>query len=91
MGILSEGDVVAALALGASVETAVAAHMTPAPATAGPGEDSISVANRMLNLGGRHLPVVDGGPVTGMVPASDLLTLIAWPDPPRHDRVTASA
>lgn len=73
------------------VETGVAAHMTPAPATAGPGEDSISVANRMLNLGVRHLPVVDGGPVTGMVSASDLLTLVAWPEPPRHDRVTASA
>lgn len=73
------------------VETARAAHMTPAPATAGPGEDSISVANRMLNLGARHLPVVDGGPVMGMVSASDLLTLVAWPEPPRHDRVTASA
>ena len=91
MGILSERDMVAALALGAGVETAVAAHMTPAPATAGAGEDSISVANRMLNLGARHLPVVDGGQVMGMVSASDLPTLVAWPEPPRHDRVTASA
>ena len=91
VGILSERDVVAALAQGASVETAVAAHMTLAPATAGPGEDFISVANRMLSLGVRHLPAVDGGRVTGMASASDLLTLVAWPEPPRHDRVTASA
>jgi CBS domain-containing protein len=41
--------------------------MTPLPVTARPGEDSIAVANRMLNLGIRHLPVVDGRQVVGMV------------------------
>ena len=77
VGIISERDVMTALALGASVEAGLAAHMTPAPATLGLGEDSVAVANRMLNLGVRHLPVVEGGQVVGMVSASDLLALMA--------------
>lgn len=71
VGIISERDVVTAPALGASVETAVGAHMTPAPATAELGEDSVAVANRMLDLGVRHLPPVEGGQVVGMVSATD--------------------
>lgn len=91
VGIISERDVVTALALGASVETAVAAHMTPAPATAEPGEDSVAVANRTLDLGVRHLPLVEGGQVVGMVSATDLVSLVAWPERPPNDRVAVSA
>lgn len=91
VGIISERDVVTALALGASAETSVAAHMTPLPATAEPGEDSVAVANRMLGLGVRHLPLVEGGQVVGMVSATDLLSLVAWPEHPPNDRVAVSA
>jgi CBS domain-containing protein len=83
--------VVTALALGASVETAVGAHMTPAPATAELGEDSVAVANRMLDLGVRHLPPVEGGQVVGRVSATDLLSLVAWPERPPNDRVALYA
>jgi len=91
VGIISERDVVAALALGASLETALAAHMTSVPATAEPGEDSVTVANRMLDLGVRHLPVVEGGRAVGMISATDLLTLVAWPERHPQDCVAVSA
>ena len=68
-----------------------AAHMTPTPATAEPGEDSVAVANRTLDLGVRHLPLVESGQVVGMVSAADLLALVAWPGRPPNDRVAVSA
>jgi CBS domain-containing protein len=91
VGILSERDLVTATALGASSGAAVAAHMTPLPATAGPAESSAVVARRMLDLGVRHLPVVDGGRVVGMISATDLLTLVAWPERPAAESLQASA
>ena len=79
VGILTERDLVAAMAVGSGHDSAVAAHMTPKPATATPREDSVAVARRMLELGVRHMPVVDAGGVVGMVSATDLLTVVAWP------------
>jgi CBS domain-containing protein len=56
--------------------------MSRGAATAHPGDDCAAVARRMLELGVRHLPVVDGGGrVVGMVSARDLLELVAWPEP----------
>ena len=80
VGILSERDLVTAMALGSGMDAAVAAHMTPLPATAEPAEDTVAVARRMLDLGVRHMPLVDGGRLAGMVSATDLLTVVAWPD-----------
>lgn len=80
VGILSERDLVTALALGSGIEAAVAAHMTPAPATAEPAEDTVGIARRMLDLGVRHMPVVKEGRVVGMLSDSDLLTAVAWPE-----------
>lgn len=79
VGILSERDLVTAMALGSRTDAAVAAHMTHAPATAEPGEDTVCIARRMLDLGVRHMPVVKGGRVVGMLSASDLLAVVAWP------------
>jgi len=45
----------------------------------------------MLDLGVRHLPVVEGGRVVGMVSATDLLVLVAWPARPQRDRVAVPA
>jgi CBS domain-containing protein len=50
----------------------VARVMTPSPVTIGPG-DSLAVArDRMLDAGIRHLPVVDGGRLVGIVSDVDL-------------------
>jgi CBS domain-containing protein len=58
--------------------TRVGDYVTLAPASASPEEDSQEVAARMLELGVRHLPVVDHGEVVGMLSVRDLLVLAAW-------------
>jgi CBS domain-containing protein len=79
VGIVTERDVVAAVADGV-VETDLAGdRMTAEPATASPVEDSSEVAMRMVELSIRHLPVVERGSVVGLVSARDLLMLEAWP------------
>lgn len=80
VGILSERDLVTAMGLGSGIEAAVTAHMTPTLATAEPGEDTVGIARRMLDLSVRHMPVVNEGRVVGMLSASDLLTVVAWPE-----------
>ena len=80
VGILSERDVVAALVDGMDPRTTlVAASMTPEPAVATPDETVSEAAFRMVNLGIRHLPVVDRERVVGMVSARDLLVLDLLP------------
>jgi CBS domain-containing protein len=49
-----------------------------APASAAPDEDAQEVAGRLLELGVRHLPVVERGAVVGMLSVRDLLVLAAW-------------
>ena len=89
-GIVSERDVVAAVADGTATTAVAAACMTPGPVTAAPNEDSADVALRMLELGIRHLPVVEQDRVIGIVSARDLLMLEAWPGktPPVAPRAT---
>lgn len=79
VGIISERDVVAAVAGGIASTAVAEVCMTPDPVTAAPEEDCSDVALRMLELGVRHLPVVENGRVVGMVSARDLLMLGAWP------------
>jgi CBS domain-containing protein len=79
IGIVSERDVVQTVADGVSPGRAeVGQYMTEHPATANIDEDSAVVARRMIDLGIRHLPVVDHGGVVGVVSARDLLNLEAW-------------
>jgi CBS domain-containing protein len=77
VGILTERDLVTALALGSGAGAAVAAHMTRSPSTVSPTDEVSVVARRMLDLGVRHLPLVRGQEVIGMVSARDLLPLVA--------------
>ncbi|HEX6262038.1 MAG TPA: CBS domain-containing protein, partial [Actinomycetota bacterium] len=79
VGILTERDLARALADGVDpAETPVAAYMTEEPVTVTPEADAASVAATMLDLGVRHIPVVEGGQVIGMVSSRDLLSLEAW-------------
>lgn len=78
-GIVTERDVVAAVAAGVAATATAESCMTREPAVATPEDDSSEVALRMLELGIRHLPVVEHGRVMGMVSARDLLMLEAWP------------
>jgi CBS domain-containing protein len=62
--------------------TPVGYYVSLAPASAAPDEDAEAVAGRMLELGVRHLPVVDHGEVIGMLSVRDLLVLAAWQPAP---------
>jgi len=79
VGILTERDLARALADGVDpMETAVRAYMTEEPVTVTLEADAAAVAATMLDLGVRHLPVLEAGQVIGMVSSRDLLSLEAW-------------
>jgi CBS domain-containing protein len=80
VGIVTERDVVAALADGADpATTKVADYMTGKPVTVRPDEDVEVAARRMAELGVRHLPVVDGRRLVGVLSIRDLLAPAATP------------
>jgi CBS domain-containing protein len=77
-GVVSERDVVRALAGGCDPADLWAADvMADEPLYADPDEPIISVAERMVDEGVRHVPVVTGGEVVGLVSARDALQVLA--------------
>ncbi|GAA4827790.1 CBS domain-containing protein [Saccharopolyspora rosea] len=79
VGIISERDLVRAIAEQADLPTTpVTRYATKRLETAEFGEDTRDVARRMLNAGVRHLPVLRGGLVVGVVSMRDLLAVEAW-------------
>ena len=75
-GIITERDIVRAVVDGRNLEVCTAAeYMAPDPATVDLDTPLGIVAWKMLAYGVRHLPVLVGGEVTGMVSARDLLEL----------------
>lgn len=80
VGIVTERDITRAVAEDMDPRTAtVAVVMTQHPLVAAPDEDAQTVAMRMLEHGIRHLPVVDGHHLLGVISARDLLMLEVWP------------
>ena len=74
VGIVTERDLTAAVADGANpAATRVADYMTPAPAVLGPGSELAEAARAMLELGVRHLPVVDNGRLVAVLSMRDVL------------------
>lgn len=74
IGIITERDLTRALADGADPQAAsVEDYMTDRPVTVSPSTDVAEATATMLDVGARHLPVVDGDKVVGMVSARDLL------------------
>lgn len=72
-GILTERDVLRAAASGEDLSaSSVAAWMTPDPQSATPDTSVIEAAQIMLLNGFRHLPVMDGRTVCGVVSLRDL-------------------
>jgi CBS domain-containing protein len=74
VGIITERDLTAALAEGADpVTTLVADYMTPAPEVLQADSELADAAGAMLELGVRHLPIVRGGRLVGMLSMRDIL------------------
>jgi CBS domain-containing protein len=82
VGILTERDVLRAVATGA-VDGPVADAMTRSPETIEPDESVGQAAALMIHGGFRHLPVVDGGDVVGMVSIRDLVRVSVDDEAPR--------
>ncbi len=73
-GIVTERDLVRAMAEGVDPdETATRDYMTEDPVAVSAETDVRSAAKIMLGLGIRHLPVMVGSEIVGMVSARDLL------------------
>jgi CBS domain-containing protein len=76
VGIVSERDLTAAVADGLDLARVLVRHrMTPAPATVAPDDDLADAARIMAELGVRHLPVVEGDRLVGMLSIRDVIDL----------------
>jgi CBS domain-containing protein len=82
VGIVTERDVLRAVATG-SVDGPVSDAMTHSPETIGPVESAGHAAALMIHGGFRHLPVVDGADVVGMVSIRDLVRVSVDDEAPR--------
>ena len=82
-GILTERDVLRAVATGQVEGTHVAAWMTRDPETVGLEDTSGHAAALMIHGGFRHLPVVDGGDPVGILSIRDLMRVVLDDESPR--------
>jgi CBS domain-containing protein len=75
-GILTERDVLRAVAAGIQDETVVSDHMTRDPETMSPDDTTQHAAVLMIHGGFRHLPLVEGDQVVGMLSIRDLMRVV---------------
>lgn len=81
-GVISEADVVVAVAEEASLFTAaVEDYMTEDPITVEAGDPAEVAARRMVEHAIGHLIVIEAGSTVGMVSKGDLLAVGAVPEP----------
>jgi CBS domain-containing protein len=79
-GILTERDILDAVADGADLDQArVDEWMTPYPDSMDPDMSVPEAADWMLASGYRHIPVVDGSRVLGMISIKDVLWAMTEP------------
>ena len=76
VGILTERDVLRAVAQGGVEGTHVAAWMTRDPDTVGPDDTTRQAAELMVRGGFRHVPVVEGSTPVGIVSIRDLMRIV---------------
>jgi CBS domain-containing protein len=75
-GILTERDILRAVAQGEVAGTSVAAWMTRDPETVTVDEAGRAAATTMVRGGFRHLPVLEDGRPVGIVSIRDLMRLV---------------
>jgi CBS domain-containing protein len=82
-GILTERDVLRAVAQGGVEGTNVAAWMTRDPETVDADESTRQAASIMIHGGFRHLPVLNDGRPVGIVSIRDLMRVVVDDESPR--------
>jgi CBS domain-containing protein len=82
-GILTERDVLRAVAAGRVEGTTVADWMTPGPETIERSDSTSHAAMLMIQGGFRHLPVLDGARAVGIVSIRDLMRVVLDDETPR--------
>ena len=83
VGILTERDVLRAVAVGIQDDTIVSDWMTRDPETMGPDDTTQHAAVLMIHGGFRHLPVVEQGEVVGVLSIRDLMRVVLEDSVPR--------
>src|SRR3954453_6572376 len=82
-GILTERDVLRAVATNDVAGTHVAAWMTRDPETVEPDDTTALAASIMIHGGFRHLPVCVAGKPVGLVSIRDLMRVVVEDESPR--------
>ena len=82
-GILTERDILRAVARGLRDDTRVADCMTAQPETIGPDDTTEHAAVLMLHGGFRHLPVTEKDELVGVISIRDLVPLLLEDTAPR--------
>jgi CBS domain-containing protein len=83
VGIFTERDIMRAVAGGIGTDTVVADYMTPGPETMEPEEPIEQAAVLMIHGGFRHMPIVEGERVVGMLSIRDLMRVVLEDSAPR--------
>jgi CBS domain-containing protein len=83
VGILTERDVLRAVARGIDQDTTAADWMTRDPETLEPEESTEHAAVLMIHGGFRHLPVTENDQVVGMLSIRDLMRVVLEDAVPR--------
>ncbi len=82
-GILTERDVLRAVARGIRDDAVVRDWMTTDPETIAPDETTEHAATLMMHGGFRHLPVVEGSEIVGILSIRDLMRIALADSAPR--------
>jgi CBS domain-containing protein len=82
-GILTERDIQKAVAAGFAEDAPVSRWMTRHPETIEPDDSTEHAASLMIHGGFRHLPVVDGRTVVGVLSIRDLMRVALADSAPR--------
>jgi CBS domain-containing protein len=83
VGILTERDILKAVATGFEPDSRVADWMTRHPETIESDDTTDHAAALMIHGGFRHLPVVDGGKIKGILSIRDLMRVALEDRSPR--------
>jgi CBS domain-containing protein len=82
-GILTERDILKAVAVGLTESARVRDWMTKSPETIEASDETDHAAALMIHGGFRHLPVLDGGRVAGIISIRDLMRVALDDSAPR--------